>query len=122
MARTALTPNQLLGSLSASYATASAATFNGVTIDNTNGNSVPVSGRDLIVVWNPDASAHTVTITSAPDYDGRTSDIAAYSLAQNDHVFFGPLLLDGWRHADGNIYLTSNSALLKVAVLRVPGV
>ena len=121
MTRTALTPAQLLGSLSSAY-TAGAATFNPVACDASNGNSVPVSGRDLLMLWNSGASGYTVTITSAPDYDGRTSDIAAYSLAQNDHVFFGPLLLDGWRQADGNIYLTSNSALLKVAVLRVPGV
>ena len=90
--------------------------------DAVNGNSFPVSGRDLIVAYNSGASPYTITITSAPDYDGRTLDIAAYSIPGSGHALFGPFLLDGWRQSDGKIYFMVSSASVLVGAFRVPGV
>jgi hypothetical protein len=87
--------------------------------DTVNGNSFPATGNEVLLVQNTDVSAHTFTITSTPDVMGRTSDLAAYSLAASAIVAIQEANLGGWRQVDGNIYLVSTSALLKYGVLFV---
>jgi hypothetical protein len=39
-----------------------------------------ISGRDLVTIYNSDSVAHHITIFSAPDADGRKSDIVDYAI------------------------------------------
>jgi hypothetical protein len=86
--------------------------------DTVNGNSFPATGNEILLVQNTDVSAHTFTVTSVPDSLGRTGDLAAYSVAASGIVAIQESTVSGWRQVDGNIYLTSTSALLKFGVLR----
>lgn len=87
--------------------------------DTVNGNSFPITGNEILQVWNTDAAgAHTFTVTSVADNMGRTQDIAAYSVPLTSVATIQMSVVSGWRQADGNVYLTSTSNLLKFAVLR----
>jgi len=91
------------------------------TADNVNGNSFPFTGREILLVQNPDASAHTFTVTSVADSLGRTGDLGPYSVAATSIAVIDMDTLAGWRQANGTILLAFNSNLLKVKVLRLPG-
>ena len=43
--------------------------------DTSAGNSFLSSGRDLLIIYNSDGSAHDVTLHSAPDDEGRSVDV-----------------------------------------------
>jgi hypothetical protein len=86
--------------------------------DTVNGNSFPCTGNEIILVQNTDTVAHTFTVTSVADALGRTGDLAAYSVAASGIAAIQESVVQGWRQSDGNIYMTSTSALLKFAVLR----
>jgi hypothetical protein len=85
--------------------------------DNVNGNSFPLTGREILIISNPDVSAHTVTIQSVADHLGRTSDITAYSIPAGEIHAINLNTLEGWQNG-GNLNLTCNSALLKFGVIR----
>ena len=89
-----------------------------VTLDAANGNSFVVTGKEILVIWNPDVSGHTVTIASAPDALGRTGDIATYTVGAGVISAFLINNVNGWKQTDGTVHITGNSALLKVAILR----
>ena len=112
--RAALTPQ----SLPASWATAlTAMTF--AASDSSNGNSFPATGREILVAYNTDVGAQTVTISSVADVEGRTGDCVLAMTAST--YAFSPLLpLNGWRQSDGNIYITTTSNNIKLAVVRLP--
>lgn len=85
--------------------------------DTANGNSFVPTGREILIVSNTDASAHTFTITSVPDAHGRVdTSLVAYSVAAGAVVAINMSLLSGW--VSGNlITMTSTSALLKFGVI-----
>lgn len=87
--------------------------------DTTNKESTPCTGRELIVAQNTGGAAYTVTITSAPDINGRLGTISAQSLAAGAVVAFGPFQNDGWRQTDGTIYYEASNPAVKFAVIRV---
>lgn len=117
MAQTALTVTVLKQDNVAINAGDLALTF--TASDNVNGNSFPITGNEILLIQNSDAAgAHTFTVTSVPDAQGRSGDIASYSLPLSTFAVIQMSLVTGWRQADGNVYLASNSNLIKFAVLR----
>lgn len=86
--------------------------------DTSNHNEAIFSGRDLLIVHNTDSASHNLTITSAPDEHGRTSDIASYAIAAGViSVFSFRNGAAGWQQSDGHIYFQGDSAMLFFAVL-----
>jgi hypothetical protein len=81
-------------------------------------NEAIFSGRDLLIVQNTDSASHNLTITSAPDEHGRSTDIATYAVgAGKISVFSFRNGAAGWQQADGHIYFQGDSAMLFFAVL-----
>ncbi len=115
MARTVLTPTTLPGP----YSTAPVA-LPFTAADTVNNNAFPLTGNEILIVQNTDASAHTFTVTSAPDSRGRSGDIAAVSVPANSFMACQRFVLEGWQQSDGNLYLTANSNLVKFAVIKLP--
>lgn len=120
MARTAITVQDI----DAPFATVSAGSldFTLAATDNSNGNYFACTGREIVIFFNSDVGAQTVTIDSVADEKNRQADITAYSLAAGDYVCFGGGLTNskGWKQTNGQIYIDSSAAAVKVAVLRLP--
>lgn len=106
MVRTALAASVAKGSNSNVGRTVTMAAW-----DSVNGNSFQSTGNDLLVARNGHATlARTVTVTSVADpFFGRTGDITAFSLAVGAVAVFGPFKSDGWRQADGFIYVDAST-------------
>jgi hypothetical protein len=120
MARTAITVQDIDAPFAA--VTAGSMDFTFAALDAVNGNYFPCTGREIILFENTDVGAQTVIIDSVADEKNRESDIAAYSLAANDFVAVGVALTNrkGWKQSNGQIYIDTSSANVKVAVLRLP--
>lgn len=118
MARTSLTKLTALGAYG-SYS-ANAADLTMTAADVANGNQFTFEGKDLVIAYNSDASAHTVTISSVADPYGRTGDIS-YSLGAGEYAVFGPFEASGWLQSDGKIYLSADDASVKFGVVKLPG-
>lgn len=88
--------------------------------DDVNGNATPCTGKDLVIVYNGDSGAQTVTFTAASDEIGRSGTISAYSLGAGEYAIFGPFATSGWRQTDGMLYIDASDALVELGVLRVP--
>lgn len=88
------------------------------TADTTNNNEFVFTGKEVLLVWNPDTAAHHLTLSSAPDEHGRSSDITSYSVGAGVISAFsfrsGSV---GWLQSDGHVYFSSDSALVKFAIL-----
>lgn len=93
--------------------------------DTVNNHSCVLTGNEIVVAMNTDtAGAHTVTVSSQPDQEGRTGDIAADSVpacvgTTPGFRVYQRFPLNGWLQADGNLYLATNSALIKFIVLQI---
>jgi hypothetical protein len=88
-------------------------------MDASNGNSYVATGKEILFFQNGDTSAHTITITSAPDALGRSdSSLTAYSIAASGFAAIEMSALTGWLETGSLVYLATSSALVKVAVLR----
>jgi hypothetical protein len=116
MARTALTPNTgVLTNPTAGVLLVWTAA------DVANGNSVALTGKELILAKNSHASlAYTVTVASAADGLGRTKDITTDSIVAGDIHHYGVPQLDGWRQAGGVLWLNASNASVLFAVVRLP--
>jgi hypothetical protein len=89
--------------------------------DVSNGNSFPITGREVLLIWNSDSIAHTVTLTSVTDLRGRSGDVTAYSVAATSYAAFNFRAgLEGWRQSDGTIHFSASDATVKFAVLYIP--
>jgi len=119
MARTDITPTQLAnfdGSAGANEFLAA-----GTASDATNGNAVVHTGREIILLTNTGPSARTMTVTSVADSKlGRTGNITTYSVPAGETHVIPPLPADGWRQADGKLYLDGSHAELVIRVLKLP--
>ena len=96
-------------------------TLTPVAMDATNGNSFYATGREILIVQNTDASAHTFTITSVADQpQGRLdTSLTGYSVAANGFSVIQFKSLNGWIQPGGQtVYMTTRSALLKIAVIQ----
>lgn len=120
MARTAITVQEVSAPFDAVSAGSEDFTF--AALDAVNGNYFQCTGREIILVENTDAGAQTVTIDSVDDEKGRQEDITTYSLAANDFAAFGVGLTNakGWKQTNGQVYIDTSSANVKIAVLRLP--
>jgi hypothetical protein len=82
--------------------------------DATNGHYTPiVESKTLVIAHNTNtgSTARTVTFTSAPDAQGRTGDISAYSLGAGELSRpFGPFVAAGWANVGPDIALANPSA------------
>lgn len=87
--------------------------------DTANGNSVPITGQDLLVVYGGSAGG-TVTIASVADEEGRTGPITAYAVGALEIHVFGPFPLGaGWTQADDTIWVNASVATIFLGVLTV---
>jgi hypothetical protein len=120
MPRTALTPVSVVGPYpSGGTVSPGALAFTFAASDLANGNQYPCTGQEVIVFQNTDAGSQTFTITSAPDSQGRKSDITTYSMATGTFAVFLPGVL-GWIQTDGNVYINTSNANVKIAVFKLP--
>jgi len=95
------------------------ASFTFVACDASNGNSFVNTGRQVLIAFNSDASAHSITVASVADSAGRTGDSTKNINAGAYYVFqFFPL--NGWNQTDGTIHTTCSDATLKLAVITFP--
>jgi hypothetical protein len=86
--------------------------------DNTNGNTITSTGREVLLVQNTDSSTHTITITPVADpYGGLNTTLTAYSLAATSFSAVQLKYQIGWVSGT-TISLTCNSNLVKYAVLQ----
>ena len=119
--QTALTPITPLGPYLVGAPGATTLNFAFTACDASNGNSFPITGRDILLVENSDASPHTITISSVADQFGRTQDITAYSVGANLFAAFnfrGGVI--GFRQTDGTVHLACSDATVKFAVITTP--
>lgn len=90
--------------------------------DVANGNSVVLTGNELVFVINSHATtAYTFTVTSVKDELGRTGDITTYSLAAGKYALAGPFSTKGWQQTDGKLYLDASNAAIKFLVVKLRG-
>lgn len=120
MARTALTPQSLLGSAPSLPLAADSADIAWTAADAVNFNEFPHTGREVVLARNDDAGAQTVTVHSVADPFNREGDITTYSLAAADYAAFGPFDTAGWKQADGKLWLDASDAGVFFAILRLP--
>ena len=93
------------------------------TAGDTGTDTIAVTGREIVLVYNSGASPYTCTITSVVDDKNRTGDITAYSLAAGDFAAFGVGLTNsaGWKSTStGLITVDVENAAVKWAVLKLP--
>lgn len=89
------------------------------TTDQTDRETPLVDAKTVVVAYNSDTGAHTVTFTSAADSYNRTGDITAYSLAAKDIAMFGPFRSAGWA-TDGKLQIDVSDAKVQLAVMTLP--
>lgn len=73
-------------------------------------------GGDVLLVDNPTAGALTITFTSQP-LNGRSGDIASYSVGAGVTSAFKYSQLVGWADVSGNVYFLAQAGLT-VAILQ----
>ena len=80
------------------------------------------TGREILLIWNSHATTtFTYTIASVPDAQGRSKDITSQNVLAGEIHTIGPFtVLQGWMQADGYLYIDSNNAAVKFAVLQLP--
>lgn len=89
--------------------------------DVANLNAFPLTGREIVSARNTDTVSHNVTITSTPDLFGRSQNITLEAIAAGATRYYGgPLGIPGWQQADGQLYLSSDSALVKFIIIQIP--
>lgn len=81
--------------------------------------TMPITGRELLLVRNTGASPASVTIKGVADSLGRAAD-AIHSLAAGEVKVFGPFPRVGWAQADGLLYLTMATAGLEAGGILLP--
>lgn len=85
------------------------------------GDTVALTGREILLVWNSGATPRTFTVNSQPDPYGREADIVAQSLAAGEFAVLGPIPLTGWANSTKQLELLSSHAEIKYAVITLAG-
>lgn len=121
MARLILTPKQLPAKYPATPITANALdfAFTAAGADFADGAGFTLTGNEVAIVYNPDSSARTVTVTSVVDPYNRLGNITSYSVGAGEYAVLPQFPTDGWRQSDGRLYLAADNALVQFAVLRL---
>lgn len=104
------------------HATADSADLTFTACDPSNGNTVTITGKELVHVRNDHGSlAKTVTFTLKTDEYGRAGAVTAYSLAASEQAVFGPFPLAAWAQSTANdLYINGESTDIKLAIVRYP--
>ena len=89
--------------------------------DAVNGNSMAVTGKEVLLAHNSSGGALTMTITSVIDEKNRTKHITDYSLAAGDYAVFlvGMTMSKGWKQTDGTILVDVAAADILLAALKL---
>lgn len=112
-----ITANELLGA----YGDYSSADVADLTWTNLSGDDdvFTLHPDDILLIWNPDDSAHSLDITSQPDPKyGRSADISSYSVGAGEIAAFGPFQPHGWADSSGQLTINGTTDL-DAAVLRL---
>jgi len=78
------------------------------------------TGRELLEIENTGAGAHTFTLTTVTDPQGRTNDVTAYSLGAGLKAYFWFGATSGWKDGSGNVSLTGSNAELVATIIKIP--
>jgi hypothetical protein len=87
--------------------------------DQTDRSTPIVAGKTVVLAWNTDSGAHTITFTSVADDKNRTGDISAYSIAAGKISRFGIFQLAGWTHS-GVLWIDVSDPKVVIAVITLP--
>jgi hypothetical protein len=118
MARQSHTPLTALGTKTDAYS-ANAADLTMTAADTVNSEQVTLTGNELVIAWNSNAGAQTVTVSSVVDDMGRDGDITTYSIGAGEYAVFGPFDTEGWRQSDGKLYFEASHADVKLGVVKL---
>ena len=88
--------------------------------DNVNMDDFLFTGRELILINNTTGGALTITLTSAPDPQKRTADIAVYSVGANLFSMFWAGSKLGWNQIGGKFHLEASAVGVEFAIVRIP--
>jgi|SRR5215467_2605480 len=97
--------------------TAGSLQFTFTTAADTSGFTVPVSGKEFIILWNSGASPFTVTISGARDPYGFQQDLTTYSLAAGDFVVLPAATQQLYALSSGVLTITISNVGIKCAAL-----
>jgi hypothetical protein len=93
----------------------------GDAFDFTNGMSFVATGREILVMANLTGANATFTIPSTADHHGRQDQgFQGYTFLKNGWVVLGPWYPDGWRQADGTIWVDATGKVSYI-LLRTTG-
>lgn len=121
MARTVVAPQTLLGSYPSLPISSGGADLVFTAADVGNGNyAVLVDNKTMVLIYNSDVGAHTVTFTSSPDTLNRTGDITSYSVGAGKVAAFGPFRSAGWVNNTNQLDINGNHATIGIAVVTLP--
>ena len=115
MARTLVAKTTLLGAYGAYAAGAADVVLAGA--DLANKNYVDMEEGYIVIAYNTNVGAQTVTINSVANEQGRTGNITDYSLASGDIAVFGPFRFEGWRQDTGWLRLEASHAEVLLGVI-----
>lgn len=88
--------------------------------DASNLNQFVMTGDELLVAYNSDSGAHTVTITSVANQLGRVKDITAESIAAGAFRAYGPFRSKAeWAQPGGYLFCQANDATVKFGVAKL---
>jgi hypothetical protein len=110
-----------LGPYISGQPTANSLNFAFTACDASNGNSFAITGTEILLVENTDTmAAHTFTVSSVADQQGRTQDITAYSVPESDFAAFSFRQgVTGWRQvSDSTVHMTCSANTITFAVVR----
>jgi len=119
VARTAIVPIVPAGGVPTLPLGAGSADVTLAAADNVNGNSVPSTGRELILVQG--TGNVTVRSSATGDPFKRIGDITSYVISAAPKVsVLGPFPVNGWRQVDGTLWIDSSAATVLLAVVQLP--
>lgn len=120
MARTAIAAHTLVGSYpELPLAPAEADLIFTANDDPVSRQTALVNAKTVVIVYNTDVSAHTITFTSVENTTHRTGDITAYSVAAGKLAAFGPFQSAGWAYG-GQLQIDVSDPKLRLSVLTLP--
>jgi len=119
MARTTLTKTTPLGPYPSLPVAALALDVTMAAADTSNLNQILLDGPLLVLVQNTAGVSGTVTLTSAPDAQNRTGDIATYTVAAGGIAAFKIDQTSGWKQSDGFLYVQASATTMKLGAIRL---
>jgi len=121
MARTNIASQQLMGAYPPLPLGATGADLMFTAIDDPVSRSTPlIDNKTVVLAFNTDVAARTITISSIADTQNRLGDITAYSVVAGHIASFGPFRSAGWASAGALLYIDISDPKLRLAVIQLP--